>query len=116
MSERDSAIPLRHMRDAANRAIEIAGALARENLTEDKVETLALTRLLEIIGEAARRVPEAFRIGHPAIPWREITGTRDRLIHGYDRVDLDILWTIVREQLPLLVAQLNDVLRGLGAR
>ena len=116
MSERDAAVPLRHMRDAARRAMEVAGPLAREKLAEDQVETLALTRLIEVIGEAARRVPEALRREHPGIPWREITGTRDRLIHGYDRVDLDILWTIVREQLPSLVVQLDAVLSGLEAR
>jgi uncharacterized protein with HEPN domain len=47
---------------------------------------------------------------HPTIPWRQVTGTRDRLIHGYDRVDLDILWTFVREQLPPLVERIEEVL------
>lgn len=110
MSERDVAVPLRHMRDAARRAIEIARPLVRASLAEDQVETLALTRLLEVIGEAATRVPEAFRLEHPEIPWREITGTRNRLIHGYDRVDLDILWNIVHDQLPVLLAQLDAAL------
>lgn len=113
MSERKAAVPLRHMLDAARRAIEIAHPLARERLQPDQVETLALTRLVEILGEAARRVPETIRREHAHIPWRQIAGTRDRLIHGYDQVDLDILWTIVRDQLPLLVKQLDETLRVL---
>jgi uncharacterized protein with HEPN domain len=110
MSERDASVPLRQMRDAARRAVEIARSLSREELKSDQVETLALTRLLEILGEAARRVPDDLRAEHGTIPWRQIVGTRNRLIHGYDRVDLDILWTIVRDQLPGLVEQLDAVL------
>jgi len=112
MSERDPALPLRHMRDAARRAIAIAAPLAREQLEADQVETLALTRLVEIVGEAARRVPDAVRKEHAEIPWRQIAGTRDRLIHGYDQVDLDILWNIVVDQLPKLVARLDEALKG----
>lgn len=113
MSARDVAIPLRHMRDAARRAIDIAKRLTRADLAPDHVETLALTRLVEIIGEASRRVPEAVRGEHPEIPWRQIAGTRNRLIHGYDEVDLDILWNIVTDQLPELVGQVEVVLKSL---
>jgi uncharacterized protein with HEPN domain len=63
---------------------------------------LALVRLLEIIGEAARRVSVGLRESHPEIPWAEIAGTRDRLIHGYFDVDLDIVWGIVTQDLPAL--------------
>jgi len=101
------------MRDAAQRAIEIAQPLARIQLEAHQTETLALTRLVEVIGEAARRVPEAVRVEHAGIPWRQIIGTRDRLIHGYDQVDLDILWIIVRERLPSLVQQVDLALRDL---
>jgi uncharacterized protein with HEPN domain len=113
MSERDVAVPLRHMRDAALRTLEIGQRLTRSDLRADHVETLALTRLIEIIGEASRRVPENVRADHPEIPWRQISGTRDRLIHGYDEVDLDILWNIVSEQLPRLVSQLEAALKTL---
>lgn len=116
MSDRDASVSLRHMRDAARRALEIARPLRREELLVDRVETLALTRLLEVLGEAARRVPEGVRAEHPAIPWRQIVGTRDRLIHGYDQVDPEILWNIVQEQLPPLVAQLDGLLGGLDRR
>ena len=116
MSEHDPAVSLRHMLDAARRAIEVARGRTREGLSSDDVETLALTRLVEIVGEASRRVPEGIRAEHSGIPWRQIAGTRDRLIHGYDEVDLDILWTIVSERLPELVPQIEAALRSLEAR
>ena len=71
------------------------------------MRTLAVVRLVEIIGEAARAVSEPTPIQFPEISWREIVGTRDRLIHGYEEVDLDILWTIVTDDLPVLVSELN---------
>jgi len=67
---------------------------SRADLDGDRQLNLALVRLVEIIGEAAKRVGPARREAHPQIPWTQIIGTRDRLIHGYDRVNFDILWRI----------------------
>ena len=72
---------------------------------------LALIKLVEIVGEAARRSPEELQERHPEIPWREIIGTRDRLVHGYDAVDHDILWTIVTDDFPPLAKQIEAILR-----
>jgi len=112
MSERDATVSLRHMLDAARRAIELAHGRSRADLDEQDVVALALTRLVEIVGEASRRVPEDVRRDHAEIPWRQIAGARDRLIHGYDEVDLDILWNIVTVRLPELVQQVEAVLAG----
>jgi len=71
---------------------------------------LALTRLVEIIGEAAARVSTQIREQYPDIPWIEMTGLRNRLIHGYDAVDLDILWDILMEDLPPLIQRLRSIL------
>jgi uncharacterized protein with HEPN domain len=73
---------------------------------------LAMTRLLEIVGEAAGRVSQATRDQQPQIAWPQIVGLRNRLIHGYDQVDCDILWLIVRDDLPPLVDELR---KSLGA-
>jgi uncharacterized protein with HEPN domain len=64
---------------------------------------------LEIIGEAAGRVSEPVRNAHPEIPWRKITGMRHRLIHGYDEVDLDIVWKALRDDLRPLIAVLERI-------
>jgi uncharacterized protein with HEPN domain len=66
--------------------------------------------LLEIVGEAASRVPADERAKYPGIPWAQIVGLRNQLIHGYDNVDFDILWQIVTQDLPPLVAELEKVL------
>ncbi|MGH9599513.1 MAG: HepT-like ribonuclease domain-containing protein, partial [Terracidiphilus sp.] len=69
---------------------------------------LALVRLLEIIGEAATRVPEAERARLPGIPWRQIAAMRNRLIHAYDAVDLSIVWQILEGDLPRLIVALEN--------
>lgn len=66
-------------------------------------------RLLEIVGEAASRVPPGEREQYSAIPWVQIVGLRNRLIHGYDNVDFDILWEIVSHDLPPLIAELEKI-------
>ena len=82
----------------------------RAQLDSDRQLNLSLVRLLEIVGEAAGRVPAEDRASHPDIPWAEIVGLRNRLIHGYDSVDFDILWLIVSDDLPPLVAALETAL------
>ena len=71
---------------------------------------LALARLVEIIGEAANRIPEEVRAEYPELPWLQMIGARNRLIHGYDSVDFDILWVIVSHDLPILTRQLENIL------
>ena len=71
---------------------------------------LAVTRLIELIGEAARRVSSDLRLRHPEIPWSLIVGTRDRLAHGYIEVDYDIIWRIVTGDLPPLIVQLEKLI------
>jgi len=109
MSNED-AVRLRHMLDAARRAMDFTQGRVRSDLESDEQLSLALVRLLEILGEAARNVSEDLRNDYPDIPWRQIAGTRDRLIHGYFDVDLDIVWQIVSNDLPVLAAQLEKAL------
>jgi len=109
MSNED-AVRLRHMLDAARRAMDFTQGRERSDLESDEQLSLALVRLLEILGEAARNVSEDLRNDYPDIPWRQIAGTRDRLIHGYFDVDLDIVWQIVSNDLPVLAAQLEKAL------
>ena len=98
---------LSHMLDAARTALEISRGKTRDDLDRDVILQLALTRLVEIIGEAAKNVPDAFRNEHPTIPWKQIAGARDWLAHAYFRIDLDQLWTILSADLPSLVSELE---------
>lgn len=110
MSRHEADVRLRHMLDHAREAVAMASGRTRGDLDTDRQLNLALVRLLEIIGEAAGRVPAEERALHPNIPWPEIVGLRNRLIHGYDSVDFDILWEIVSDDLPPLIAALEKAL------
>jgi uncharacterized protein with HEPN domain len=110
MSKRDAKTALRSMLDHATEAVSLVRDKARADLDSERMLNLALMRLLEIVGEAANRVPREEREQYPNIPWQEIVSLRNRLIHGYDSVDFDILWTIVTNDLPLLIAALKGIL------
>jgi uncharacterized protein with HEPN domain len=94
------------MLEAARKTVE-ACRRGRSELEADELRILAVTRLIEIVGEAAKNVSEETRTRSPEIPWRAIGGTRDRLIHGYFDVDMDQLWRIVSTDLPNLIRSLE---------
>jgi uncharacterized protein with HEPN domain len=71
----------------------------------------ATLRNLELIGEAARRVPDDIRSAHPEIPWRMIIATRNRLIHAYLGIDDDTIWSIIQDDLPALVIGLKKIIK-----
>jgi uncharacterized protein with HEPN domain len=81
----------------------------QDTFENDLMRQAAVMRQLEIMGEAARRLSEETRLELSEIPWRQIIGMRNRLIHGYDDVDLAIVWDSVQNDLPLLIAQLEKV-------
>ncbi|MBI4718451.1 MAG: DUF86 domain-containing protein [Planctomycetes bacterium] len=102
MSRRDDTVSLRHMLDHAQEAMGLLAGRSRDDLEADRTLNLALVRLLEIVGEAAARVSPATRERLPAVPWSSIKGMRNRLIHAYDEVDFDIVWTVVQTEMPSL--------------
>ena len=98
------------MLDHAKEAVEMARGRTRADLDKDRLLNLALVRLLEIVGEAASRVPQEECTRCPGIPWPEIIGLRNRLVHGYDEVDFDILWEIITRDLPPLIEAIEKIL------
>lgn len=101
---------LRHMRDHTREAIELSAGRTRTDLENQREFNLAIVRLLEIVGEAAARGPEIERANWPEIAWADIVGLRNRIVHGYDDVNLDIVWGIVTRNLPPLVRELERIL------
>ena len=110
MSKSDARTRYQHMLDNALKVRELARDLNQADLESDWVRTYALVRALEIIGEAADHVSESEQQAHPDVPWAQIVGLRNRLIHGYDAVDLGILWQIVTKDLPTLIEKLEAIL------
>jgi len=97
------------MLDHAREAAELVRGRTRADLETDRLLNLALVRLCEIIGEAASRVPQEDRLQHSGIAWSGIVSFRNRLIHGYDAIDFDILWQIVTGDLPPLIQALQRI-------
>jgi uncharacterized protein with HEPN domain len=103
-------VRLQHMLDAANEALSFIQGRTRSDLDNDRMLVLSLIRELEIIGEAASKISRETRSQSSAVPWQDITGMRNRLIHAYFDVDLDIVWSTVTKDLPVLKVELEKIL------
>jgi uncharacterized protein with HEPN domain len=101
---------LRHMLDAAQEAVELAGGLSEEQLGQERTVSLAVVRLLEVVGEAASRVSAETRRELSNVPWGEVVGMRNQMIHAYMDVDLAIVADTVRDDLPALIDALREAL------
>ena len=106
MSKHERSVRLHHMLDSAQEAIALSKGRSRADLDTDRLLNLSLVRLLEILGEAANRISKEEQALYSEIPWSQVISLRNRLIHGYDAVDFDILWAIVTKDLPPLVNSL----------
>ena len=109
MNPRDR-VRLQHLFDALNSAINFARDRQRADLDADEMLLFALTRAIEIAGEAAGQITAETRTQLPELPWGSIIGMRNRLVHAYFDINRDILWTTVTEAAPPLVERLMNVL------
>ena len=105
MSGRDDRVSLVDMLNHAEEAIILLGKASLNDLAEDRVMELALRKLVEIVGEAANRVSEETQHCHQEIPWPQIIGMRNRLVHGYDDISLNT----INDDLPPLIEQLKAI-------
>lgn len=108
-SERDAALIL-DMALAARDALEFVAGVDEAVFLASRLHQNAVIYSLAVIGEAGGKISPAFRAAHPEIPWREITGMRHRLIHGYAEVRLDVVWAVVQRHLPPLLEALGPCL------
>ena len=110
MSQHSDEIRFRDMLDHAREALSMIRGKKRSDLDSERMLELSLVRLIEIIGEAAARVRIESREKYPSIPWLQIVGMRNRLVHGYGAVDLDVLWDTIIDDLPPLISELEKIL------
>lgn len=116
MSRRDDTLRLQDMLVAARDARAFTAGKIEADLPHDKQLTLALLKCIEIIGEAAARVGEDTRARYPALPWADMIGMRNRLVHIYFDIDLFLLWTTVTDDLPVLIRELERIVGDIPAQ
>lgn len=108
--QKDNIIRLRHMLEAAREALSFSENKTKDDLYSDRMLALSIIKSIEIIGEAASTVTKDFRDKHSEIPWASIVAMRNRLIHVYFDIDLDRVWDTITDDLPPLIAALENAI------
>ena len=112
MTEHDDIVRLQQMLEHAREAVAMIESKDRTNLQRERMLELSLIRLIEVVGEASARVTPEGQEKYPSIPWSQVVSMRNRLIHGYDQVDLNVLWDTIEDDLPPLIAELEKILES----
>jgi uncharacterized protein with HEPN domain len=110
MSERQIQDSLQDMLEAARRILLYIESINFEQFRRDYKTQDAVLRNLEVLGEAAKNISADFRDKHPDLPWTDMARTRDRLIHHYFGVNLDVVWGIAELELPDVVTKLEEII------
>ena len=106
----DDSTRVKHTLDASRQALKFISERNRPDLDSDQMLTFALVRAIEITGEAARLVSDEFKSNHPEISWIDIIGMRNRVIHEYFDIDLNVVWDTVISDIPSLIEQLEAII------
>jgi len=109
MPKRDPALLIEDMLSAIRKIERYMAGLEREGFLQDEKTIDSVVRNLEILGEAARQLPEDFTSRYPNVPWRQIAGLRNRIVHDYFDLDLEIIWQVIYHDLPSLQIQLENL-------
>lgn len=109
--KRDYALFIKDIADCINKIEEFVGNISFSEFVKDDKTSSAVVRKLEIIGEAAKNVPEHIRQKHKNIPWKDMARMRDKIIHFYFGIDYEIVWKVIKERLPKIKQQIKNVLK-----
>ena len=110
MKERDYGTYVEDIIEHMTYAEDFIKNLTFEEFAKDKKTILSVTKCIEVVGEATKHIPDAIRDKYPEIPWRDLTGIRDRLVHGYFKVNLEIVWMTATQEFPELWPKMERVL------
>ena len=109
MTEKDALIFLEHILESIKDIESFICDVSKEELGKNREKLNAIVRSVEIIGEAAKNIPGSFKKEHPRVAWKEIVGARDVLIHHYFGIDLNILWEVIKKDIPILKKQILKI-------
>jgi uncharacterized protein with HEPN domain len=111
MKHRDLRDYLQDILDAIDDIENFVDSMTYEQFVKDKKTLNAVVRSIEIIGEASKKLPESIKKKHNELPWREITGMRDKLIHAYFGIDTETIWKAVKENIPTMRKSIQKMLK-----
>ena len=112
MSDENALIFIRHVLENIEEIEKFSKDISKKELFADKQKQYAIIRAIEIIGEAVKNLPKKFIRKYPEVEWKEIVGTRDKLIHHYFGVDLEMIWKIIKYDIPKLKKQIEKILKN----
>lgn len=113
MSRHDPKVTLRQIIECAELAQQLCNQHELPGILTDWQKRLAFERVMELIGEAVKRLPDSLTQQYPSVPWKLIRGMRDRVSHGYDAIDYTTLWDTVHDDIPLLITTVHQMLSEL---
>lgn len=113
MSDRDVSLYIKDMLESMERAENFVEGMEYDDFSKDEKTSFAVIRCIEVMGEAAKRIPETTRKKYPEIPWKSIAGMRDKVIHFYFGVNLEKVWLVVKEDLPKIKPKIRKILEDL---
>lgn len=111
MFERGIKLYLEDILESVTKIEDFTRGMSLESFKQDVKTIDAVVRNIEVIGEAAKKIPDEIRVQHPTVPWKQIVGARDKVIHEYFGVDLDIIWKTVVEDLPSFRHQIETLMK-----
>ncbi len=111
--KKDDSIYLQHIRDSIEKIERYTHTITQKEFVKNTLVQDAVIRQIEILGEACKQISPELKKSHSAIPWKDIAGMRDKLIHDYLGVDVDAVWTTVEKDIPMLKKKVDEILRAL---
>lgn len=111
MSEHNTLLYLSDIRDAIEKIYGFVGSMSFETFSQDAKTIDAVVRNIEVIGEAARHIPEPLRLAYPTVPWKQVVGARDKVVHEYFGIDLEVIWKTIQDDLPILKREIDQMIK-----
>jgi uncharacterized protein with HEPN domain len=108
---KDPFIFVEHIMENISDIKDFSNKLSKEKFEKDKLRQNALIRSIEVIGEAVKNIPDSFKKKHLDVSWKEIAGMRDKLMHHYFGIDLDLVWDVIKKDIPNLEKKLKEILK-----